>query len=256
MPARWWPRPTATRARSRPSPATSRADGSPDTPAATSTPCSAIGCGRWASTCASSPARGSSSTSTPTGTSTARPPSGRASPFPGRTRWRSPAATAPGSCSACWSPTPSSAATRADARDRRLGRLRRVPGLHRRLPDRRDPRGGSPRRAALPLLPLAVAAGGAAIRRGVRGPGLRLRHLPGRLPVEPRRRAPGRRARAGRRRRRLPAAGRLAGVVCRIELAERYRRLYVPDLDGRHLQRNARVALANVSRERARARPS
>jgi epoxyqueuosine reductase len=40
------------------------------------------------------------------------------------------------------------------------------------------------------------------------------------------------------------------------ELAERYRRLYVPDLDGRHLQRNARVALANVSFGRARARPS
>jgi epoxyqueuosine reductase len=32
------------------------------------------------------------------------------------------------------------------------------------------------------------------------------------------------------------------------ELAARYRRLYVPDNDGRHLQRNARVALANVSR--------
>jgi epoxyqueuosine reductase len=31
------------------------------------------------------------------------------------------------------------------------------------------------------------------------------------------------------------------------ELVERYRRLYVPDLDGRHLQRNARVALANVT---------
>ena len=31
------------------------------------------------------------------------------------------------------------------------------------------------------------------------------------------------------------------------ELAERYRRLYVPDNDGRHLQRNARVALRNVS---------
>jgi epoxyqueuosine reductase len=29
-------------------------------------------------------------------------------------------------------------------------------------------------------------------------------------------------------------------------LAERYRRLYVPDRDGRHLQRNARTALANV----------
>jgi epoxyqueuosine reductase QueG len=30
-------------------------------------------------------------------------------------------------------------------------------------------------------------------------------------------------------------------------LAERYRRLYIPDRDGRHLQRNARVALANLS---------
>jgi epoxyqueuosine reductase len=29
------------------------------------------------------------------------------------------------------------------------------------------------------------------------------------------------------------------------QLVERYRRLYVPDLDGHHLQRNARVALAN-----------
>jgi epoxyqueuosine reductase len=31
------------------------------------------------------------------------------------------------------------------------------------------------------------------------------------------------------------------------ELAARYRRLYIPDRDGRHLQRNARVALANVT---------
>jgi epoxyqueuosine reductase len=31
------------------------------------------------------------------------------------------------------------------------------------------------------------------------------------------------------------------------QLAERYRRLYVPDLDGRFLQRNARTALANLS---------
>ncbi len=29
-------------------------------------------------------------------------------------------------------------------------------------------------------------------------------------------------------------------------LADRYRRLYIPDNDGRHLQRNARVALRNV----------
>jgi epoxyqueuosine reductase len=37
------------------------------------------------------------------------------------------------------------------------------------------------------------------------------------------------------------------------ELVERYRRLYVPDLDGRHLQRNARIALANVSGGSSRA---
>ena len=34
---------------------------------------------------------------------------------------------------------------------------------------------------------------------------------------------------------------------------ERYRRLYVPDRDGRFLQRNARIALANLS-ERVPAR--
>jgi epoxyqueuosine reductase len=33
-------------------------------------------------------------------------------------------------------------------------------------------------------------------------------------------------------------------------LAERYRRLYVPDRDGRHLQRNARVAFLNEQRSR------
>ncbi len=32
-------------------------------------------------------------------------------------------------------------------------------------------------------------------------------------------------------------------------LAARYRRLYIPDRDGRHLQRNAQVALTNVTRE-------
>jgi epoxyqueuosine reductase len=34
-----------------------------------------------------------------------------------------------------------------------------------------------------------------------------------------------------------------------VALASRYRRLYIPDRDGRHLQRNARVALANVTRD-------
>jgi epoxyqueuosine reductase len=33
-------------------------------------------------------------------------------------------------------------------------------------------------------------------------------------------------------------------------LADRYRRLYIPDRDGRHLQRNARVVLENVTRGR------
>ena len=42
--------------------------------------------------------------------------------------------------------------------------------------------------------------------RGVRGPRLRLRHLPGRVPLEPRRRAARGHARAGSGRRRLPAA--------------------------------------------------
>jgi epoxyqueuosine reductase len=37
------------------------------------------------------------------------------------------------------------------------------------------------------------------------------------------------------------------------QLVERYRRLYVPDLDGRHLQRNARVALENALAGEARA---
>jgi epoxyqueuosine reductase len=36
-------------------------------------------------------------------------------------------------------------------------------------------------------------------------------------------------------------------------LADRYRRLYIPDNDGRHLQRNARVALANVELSSGRA---
>jgi epoxyqueuosine reductase QueG len=35
------------------------------------------------------------------------------------------------------------------------------------------------------------------------------------------------------------------------ELAHRYRRLYVPDRDGRRLARNARAALANITARRA-----
>ena len=40
------------------------------------------------------------------------------------------------------------------------------------------------------------------------------------------------------------------------DLLERYRRLYVPDLDGRYLKRNALLALGNGPREyRELARP-
>ena len=64
-------------------------------------------------------------------------------------------------------------------------RLRLVPPLHRRLPDRRARRAG---RARLDEVPLVLDAGAGADPRGVsrtaRCAGLRLRHLPGRLPVE------------------------------------------------------------------------
>ena len=85
----------------------------------------------------------------------------------------------------------------------------------------------------------------AAARRRVRRPRVRLRHLPGRVPVEP---GAERRAAAAE-----PEAVDDAYPPLRewLEsdpdaLAARYRRLYVPDRDGRHLQRNARVALPNA----------
>ena len=84
-----------------------------------------------------------------------------------------------------------------DARhDRRAGGdaaarrgLRLLHALHRRLPDRCARGGRRARRDALPLVLDAVGrpvAGG--VPRGARRPRLRLRHLPGRVPVEPRRR--------------------------------------------------------------------
>ena len=66
-------------------------------------------------------------------------------------------------------------------------RLRLVPALHRRLPDGRARRARSARRDEVPLV---LDAGARADSRGVppraRRRGLRLRHLPGRLPLEPR----------------------------------------------------------------------
>ena len=92
---------------------------------------------------------------------------------------------------------------RADAAARR--RLRLVHALHRRLPDRRARRAGHARRDAVPLvLDAGAGADPGGLPRRARRAGLRLRHLPGRLPVEPRRREAPRRARARRRRPRRP----------------------------------------------------
>ena len=67
-------------------------------------------------------------------------------------------------------------------------RLRRLQDLHRRVPDRRARRAGHPRRDEVPVL---LDAGADVDSRGIsaaaRRTGVRLRHLPGRLPLEPRR---------------------------------------------------------------------
>ena len=79
-------------------------------------------------------------------------------------------------------------------------RLRLVPPLRRRLPDRSARR---PRRARLDQVPLLLEPGArpdpGGLPRAAGGSGLRLRHLPGRLPVEPRRREAPRRARGSPR---------------------------------------------------------
>ena len=137
---------------------------------------------------------------------------------------------------------------RADAAARR--RLRRVPPLHRRLPDGRARRARDARRDEVPLLLDAGARGDpGGLPRASRRAGLRLRHLPGRLPVEPRHReAPRRRAARGAE----PHVSLVDWLEADgDELAARYDRLYVPRNDGRWLQRNALVAAGNAA-----ARPS
>ena len=89
---------------------------------------------------------------------------------------------------------------RGDAAAR--SRLRPLPPLHRRLPDRCARRARRARRESLPLvLDAGPGPGAGGVPRGARGIGLRLRHLPGRLSVEPwHREAPRRRAAPGRTR--------------------------------------------------------
>ena len=115
-------------------------------------------------------------------------------------------------------------------------RLRLVHALHRRVPDRRARRAGHARRDALPLvLDAGAAADPGGVPRGARRPGLRLRHLPGRLPVEPRRRE------AARGEPLPPDAEPHVSLVDWLEadgdeLAGRYDRLYVPRNDPRYLR--------------------
>ena len=67
----------------------------------------------------------------------------------------------------------------------RAARLRLLHALPRRLPDRRADRARRARRDALPVDDDAGArAGVRGARGGARGPRLRLRHLPGRVPLE------------------------------------------------------------------------
>ena len=134
---------------------------------------------------------------------------------------------------------------------RRRAARRHVRHLHRlprRLPDRGLPRAVRARRHALHQLPddrgEGRDPGGAARGRGP--PRLRLRHLPGRVPVEPqaappRRRRPSSRGRAPRR----PTSPELAGLD-EEAFRERFRRSPLKRAKRRGLLRNVAVALGNA----------
>ena len=83
---------------------------------------------------------------------------------------------------------------------------------------------------------------------GARPTRLRLRHLPGRLSVEPRHREAARGGGPARRRRAARLARGVAGGGRRRAQAA-YDRLFVPRNDGRYLRRNALVALGNTGSE-------
>ena len=138
------------------------------------------------------------------------------------------------------------------ARHRRRGRadsaaragLRRLPPLHRRCPTGAlDEPGTLDANRCLSYWTQAPAPIPEAYREPLGGHGLRLRHLPGRLPVEPRHReAPCGRSRAGRA---DGFAGRLAAggrTVAGGALSQALR----PAPRSKVLRRNALVALGNV----------
>ena len=127
--------------------------------------------------------------------------------------------------------------------------------LHRRLPDGRPRRARRARLDALPLvLDTGSRAGPGGVPRGARRLRLRLRHLPGRLSLEPRRREAAQRA-TGRRRSPSPNVS-LADWLTRDgdELVRELDRLYVPRNDARWLRRNALLRRRQLGRGGARAR--
>ncbi len=125
-------------------------------------------------------------------------------------------------------------------------RLWGVPDLHRRVPHWSARR---PRRPRLDEVPLVLDTGSrsltGSVSRGAGRQGVRLRHLPGGVPVEPRDREAPRRPSPRGRCALLGLASRLARVRRRGLVAE-YDRLYVPRNDPRWLRRNALVAAGNV----------
>ena len=130
-------------------------------------------------------------------------------------------------------------------------RLRRVSPLRRRVPDRGARRAGRPRLDALPLLLDAVAgADPGRVQGAARGPRVRLRHLPGRLPMEPRRReAPCRRAARRGRSSRSSTGSRPTTRSCARATTACTSRATIRGF----LRRNALVAAGNVGGERERA---
>ena len=133
---------------------------------------------------------------------------------------------------------------RADAAARH--RLRRLPALHRRLPDRRARRAGRPRRdPCLSYWTQSPQAIPEDYRAELGDAGLRLRHLPGRLPVEPRRREAPRRPAARERRR----ATSILVDWLETDPTSCSRRLRPPVRAAkrpRFLRRNALIALGNT----------
>ena len=150
---------------------------------------------------------------------------------------------------------------RAPARGRRAGarRLRTVPALPRRLPDRRHRRSGRGRRAALPGVAGAAARDvPAPAPRGAARPDLRLRRLPGGVPAQPPLRSE--RPPAGtldsQQRRRRGRGCRCSDLLAADddELLARYGRWYLAGRDPRWLRRNALDRAGQHRRPRRRAR--